>query len=126
MPSGRLCAASRYKEIVPTALTPAATVNGELVWDSMDILNRLEREFTERPLLPAEPELQDEAGEIMAEAEALGGAGFKCAPLPVLRGGAAQTPAQKVLPFVWHSAWEFYGEGSMLQRQQLHAPPAES
>ena len=70
-----------YKEIVPTALTPAATINGELVWESMDILNRLEREFTERPLLPAEPELRADAEAAMAEAEALGGAGFKCAAL---------------------------------------------
>ena len=57
-----VCAVPRYKEIVPTALTPAATINGELVWESMDILNRLEREFTERPLLPAEPELQGGGG----------------------------------------------------------------
>lgn len=27
-----------YKEIIPTALTPAARINGELVWESMDIL----------------------------------------------------------------------------------------
>lgn len=27
-----------YKEIVPTELTPAARINGELVWESMDIL----------------------------------------------------------------------------------------
>ena len=76
----------RYKEIVPTALTPAATINGELVWESMDILNRLEREFTERPLLPAEPELRSEAEEAMAEAEALGGAGFKCGAACVAEG----------------------------------------
>ncbi len=27
-----------YKDIVPTALTPAARINGELVYESMDIL----------------------------------------------------------------------------------------
>lgn len=27
-----------YKEMVPTALTPAARINGELVWESMEIL----------------------------------------------------------------------------------------
>lgn len=27
-----------YKEIIPTALTPAARINGELCWESMDIL----------------------------------------------------------------------------------------
>ena len=69
--------ACRYKEMVPTMLTPAAKINGELVWESMDILRRLEREFTERPLLPADAHLAAEAEEVIADAEPLSAAGFK-------------------------------------------------
>ncbi|CAL8470974.1 g10516 [Coccomyxa elongata] len=65
-----------YKEIVPTELTPAAKINGELVWESMDILQRLEREFTEIPLLPSDS-LRDEAEAVMGKAETLSGAGFR-------------------------------------------------
>jgi hypothetical protein len=67
--------------MVPTALTPAARINGELVWESMDILNRLEREFTERPLLPEAPAHRAEAEEVTKAAEPLAAAGFKCARL---------------------------------------------
>lgn len=74
--------ACRYKEMVPTALTPSARINGELVWESMDILSRLEREFSERPLLPDSAEVKAEADAVMADAEALGGAGFKWVACP--------------------------------------------
>ena len=34
-----------YREIVPTELTPAARINGELVWESMDILQVISLSF---------------------------------------------------------------------------------
>lgn len=50
-----------YKSMVPTALVPAAQINGELVYESKEILLKLEASFPERPLLPV-----DEAGRATA------------------------------------------------------------
>lgn len=45
-----------YTDRVPTTLVPAAKIEGELVYESKDILLALEERFPEIPLLPADPE----------------------------------------------------------------------
>ncbi|CAK0782457.1 hypothetical protein CVIRNUC_005697 [Coccomyxa viridis] len=66
-----------YKDIVPTELTPAAIVNGNLVYESLDILKKLEAEFPEQQLLPEDAALRDEAEKLMSQAEEFSTAGFK-------------------------------------------------
>lgn len=109
-----------YSEMVPTELTPAARINGELVYESLDILKvhpklpcddsscslnpfpqylltdkchailsliiwlraclamqRLEKEFPETPLMPADSGLRQETEELLSEAESLSGPGFR-------------------------------------------------
>ncbi|NEP38909.1 MAG: glutathione S-transferase [Okeania sp. SIO2G4] len=41
-----------YKDMVPTALVPAVKIEGELVYESKDILLALEKKFDRFPLLP--------------------------------------------------------------------------
>lgn len=41
-----------YKDLVPTALVPAVKIEGELVYESKDILLALEKKFDSFPLLP--------------------------------------------------------------------------
>jgi len=42
----------RYKELVPTAQTPAALINGKMVWESSNILDEIEEAFPEPSLKP--------------------------------------------------------------------------
>mmetsp|Transcript_45812 Transcript_45812/g.76318 ORF Transcript_45812/g.76318 Transcript_45812/m.76318 type:complete len:485 (+) Transcript_45812:264-1718(+) len=41
-----------YKELVPTAQTPAALINGKMVWESSNILDEIEEAFPEPSLKP--------------------------------------------------------------------------
>ncbi|NEO56547.1 MAG: glutathione S-transferase [Okeania sp. SIO3B5] len=45
-----------YKDMVPTGLVPAVKIEGELVYESKDILLALENKFDSFPLLPKEPQ----------------------------------------------------------------------
>ncbi|MEM1168822.1 MAG: glutathione S-transferase family protein [Cyanobacteria bacterium P01_H01_bin.35] len=45
-----------YKDMVPTGLVPAVKIEGELIYESKDILLALEQKFDSFPLLPKEPE----------------------------------------------------------------------
>lgn len=45
-----------YTDLVPTTLVPAAKIEGNLVYESKDILLALEERFSDRPLLPENPE----------------------------------------------------------------------
>ena len=45
-----------YKDMVPTGLVPAVKIEGELVYESKDILLALENKFDRFPLLPKEPQ----------------------------------------------------------------------
>jgi hypothetical protein len=47
------------------------------------VLQRLEREFTEFPLLPSDAALREEAEAVMGASETLGGAGFRCEERPL-------------------------------------------
>ena len=71
-----------YEDAVPTSQTPSAVVGGEIVWESLDILLKIEDEgFAERSLLPADPADRER---IIAEVRAfdspdgpgVGGAGY--------------------------------------------------
>jgi len=44
-----------YTDLVPSTLVPAAKIEGELVYESKDILLDLEARFSDSPLLPADP-----------------------------------------------------------------------
>lgn len=44
-----------YTDLVPTALVPAAKIEGKLIYESKDILLALEERFDNSPLLPADP-----------------------------------------------------------------------
>lgn len=51
-----------YVELVPTTLMPAVRINGQVMWESKDILTALEDQFPDYPsLLPSEPALRKEA-----------------------------------------------------------------
>ncbi len=45
-----------YKDMVPTGLVPAVKIEGELIYESKDILLALENKFDSFPLLPKEPQ----------------------------------------------------------------------
>lgn len=45
-----------YTDLVPTTLVPAVKIEGNLVYESKDILLALEEQFSEPPLLPENPE----------------------------------------------------------------------
>ncbi|KAG1672622.1 hypothetical protein FOA52_002102 [Chlamydomonas sp. UWO 241] len=67
-----------YKEMVPTALTPAAKVNGKIVWESMVILDALEAAHPQPALLPLNPDLAASAKSLMAacDNQGVGSAGY--------------------------------------------------
>ncbi len=44
-----------YTDLVPTTLVPGAKIEGELVYESKDILLALEARFPDPPLLPTDP-----------------------------------------------------------------------
>ncbi|KAK9829557.1 hypothetical protein WJX72_006479 [[Myrmecia] bisecta] len=65
-----------YKAMVPSLLVPAAKIKGELVYESYDILKKLEAEFPDRPLLPEDPQLRKECNAVTEAAAALQSAGY--------------------------------------------------
>jgi len=58
-----------YTELVPTTLVPAAKIEGNLVYESKDILLALEDRFKEHPLLPENPEENAIARQWIEDAE---------------------------------------------------------
>ena len=54
---------------LPTTLVPAAKIEGELVYESKDILLALEKHFPEVPLLPSDPEERAIADRWVEESE---------------------------------------------------------
>lgn len=50
-----------YKDMVPTGLVPAVKIEGELVYESKNILLALEEKFDSFPLLPGEPQARSVA-----------------------------------------------------------------
>jgi glutathione S-transferase len=67
-----------YLDLVPTGLVPAAKINGELTYESKDILLALEEKFSPS-LLPSESTLNNAATEAIADCETNGliQAGYK-------------------------------------------------
>jgi len=61
-----------YTDLVPTALVPAAKIEGNLVYESKDILLALEERFSDRPLLPENPEENAIARQWIEDAETNG------------------------------------------------------
>ncbi|MDZ8186954.1 MAG: glutathione S-transferase family protein [Nostoc sp. ChiSLP02] len=61
-----------YTDLVPTALVPAAKIDGKLVYESKDILLALEERFPDPPLLPQDPEENAIARQLVEEAETNG------------------------------------------------------
>ncbi|KAF3885164.1 MULTISPECIES: glutathione S-transferase family protein [Nostocales] len=68
-----------YTDLVPTTLVPAAKIEGELVYESKDILLALEERFSSPPLLPEDPEENAVARQWVENAETSGflGAAYK-------------------------------------------------
>lgn len=58
-----------YTDLVPSTQVPAAKIEGELVYQSKDILLALEAQFSYPPLLPIEPEEKAIALGLIADAE---------------------------------------------------------
>lgn len=58
-----------YTDLVPTTLVPAAKIEGNLVYESKDILLALEERFKEHPLLPENPEENAIARQWVEDAE---------------------------------------------------------
>lgn len=58
-----------YTDLVPTTLVPAAKIEGNLVYESKDILLALEERFKEHPLLPKKPEENAIARQWIEDAE---------------------------------------------------------
>ncbi|MGK7922104.1 MAG: glutathione S-transferase family protein [Trichodesmium sp.] len=54
-----------YMDMVPTGLVPAVKIEGELVYESKDILLALEQKFDSCPLLPREPQERSVALEMI-------------------------------------------------------------
>ncbi len=71
-----------YLDLVPTALVPAAKIDGNLVYESKDILLALEARFPEPPLLPTDPVERAVALQWVEESETNG---FKDAGYTFLR-----------------------------------------
>jgi len=83
-----------FKQMVPTALVPAATIDGELVWESLDILIKLEEAFPTPALLPPPGAERERVLELVSSAEAVGGAGYR-----FLRGGGfGEEPDESKVP----------------------------
>lgn len=61
-----------YTDLVPTTLVPAAKIEGNLVYESKDILLALETKFPSPPLLPENPEENAVARQLIEEAETNG------------------------------------------------------
>lgn len=61
-----------YIDMVPTALVPAAKIEGQLVYESKDILLALEERFPAPPLLPDDPEENAVARRWIDESETSG------------------------------------------------------
>jgi glutathione S-transferase len=61
-----------YTDIVPTALVPAAKIEGNLVYESKDILLALEERFPTPSLLPGDPEENAVARQWINESETSG------------------------------------------------------
>ncbi|MHC5726794.1 MAG: glutathione S-transferase family protein, partial [Nostoc sp.] len=61
-----------YTDIVPTTLVPAAKIEGNLVYESKDILLALEERFPHPALLPENPEENAVARQLVEEAETNG------------------------------------------------------
>lgn len=61
-----------YTDLVPTTLVPAAKIEGELVYESKDILLALEKRFSSPPLLPDDPEENAVARQLVEDAETNG------------------------------------------------------
>ncbi|GAA6616884.1 glutathione S-transferase family protein [Scytonema sp. NUACC26] len=68
-----------YTDLVPTAQVPAAKIEGELVYESKNILLALEARFGDSPLLPSDPQENAIARQFVEDAETNGfmGIGFK-------------------------------------------------
>lgn len=68
-----------YTDMVPTALVPAAKIEGELAYESKNILLALESRFSDSPLLPADPQENAIARQLVEDAETnvFNQAGFK-------------------------------------------------
>ncbi|MCG6138414.1 MAG: glutathione S-transferase family protein [Nostoc sp. LLA-1] len=58
-----------YTDLVPTTLVPGAKIEGELVYESKDILLALEAKFPSPALLPENPEENAVARQLLEEAE---------------------------------------------------------
>ena len=76
-----------YTDLVPTTLVPAAKIQGELVYESKDILLALEERFG-TTLLPEDPEENAIARQLVEDAETNG---FKEAAYKFLRGTPADS-----------------------------------
>ncbi|MFB2880977.1 glutathione S-transferase family protein [Floridanema aerugineum] len=61
-----------YTDLVPTTLVPAAKIEGNLVYESKDILLALEERFKDKPLLPENPEENAIAKQWIEDAETSG------------------------------------------------------
>lgn len=61
-----------YTDLVPTAQVPAVKIEGELVYGSKDILLALEARFSDSPLLPADPQENAIAIQLIEDAETNG------------------------------------------------------
>jgi glutathione S-transferase len=61
-----------YTDLVPTTLVPAAKIEGNLVYESKDILLALEERFPHPALLPENPEENAVARQLVEEAETNG------------------------------------------------------
>jgi len=68
-----------YLEMVPTGMVPAARIDGDLVYESADILAKLEAAYPSPPLLPASDDpLAERAKELLDACDnaGIGGAGY--------------------------------------------------
>jgi glutathione S-transferase len=61
-----------YTDLVPTTLVPAARIEGNLIYESKDILLALEEKFPTPALLPENPEENAAARQLVEEAETNG------------------------------------------------------
>lgn len=77
-----------YTDLVPTKLVPAAKIEGELVYESKNILLALEARFSDSPLLPAAPQENAIARQLVEDAETNG---FKQAAYKFLIGKPADS-----------------------------------
>ncbi len=61
-----------YTDLVPSTQVPAVKIEGELVYESKDILLALEARFSDSPLLPDDPEENAIARQLVEDAETNG------------------------------------------------------